>query len=376
MLICQAHSQHLPMDPSTNCGRYWQQQHRWSPYGTRYNLSYSPQPQHSFQPTSLPYTPWQTELAYGGIAQGIGMPYARSSYSPAYTIYAPETVEPHTGHPPSYMLPEIDQSAYASMGTMHSLGRQQTAMWLDQINSVSLPGQSAHVTATLYPLTPVESTRSFAGLLELPSTSLSGDRTLPQPGAARSYIPTSSARQDAEPLSAVSYRSSVGWTADTPSNVSYASSRTSCGDVYDLTPVSSSVDCSGQTLSHSYEVISASPHIEVPVLALPFGLDAAPQQPISDIRSQPLTNTKQGSVRVLPTDTRALREDFHENRGHGKTTKRKPVGLLNRSVSTNGQLSCSWRESEPEAGRDMLSNSETQPAFGSILSALSTQPAH
>lgn len=373
VLTVQVQSQRLSMDLPTSGSRHWQEQHRWSPYGSRFNLPFPLQPQYAFQQTSVPYTSWQPEIAYGGMSQGMGMPYARPSYSPTYTMYAPEAVDSHVGHPPSFMLPDMNQSAYANTATMHNLGRQQTAMWLDQINSVSLPNQTAHVAPTVYPLTPVESARPYTGLLGMPPTSLSPDRILPQPAVARPFLHTYSTRHDAEPLSAVSHRSSIGWTADTPSNVSYASSRTSCGDVYDITPVSSSVDCSGQTLTYAYDVTSASPHVEVPVLALPFTLDTAPQQTISDIRSQPMTNTEQALADTVSASVRTPRDMFPESHGRGKATKRNANSKLYRNILTQErEASCSWREPSSRTERDVPINDEAYPALGIALSASAT----
>ncbi|KPI41044.1 uncharacterized protein AB675_8128 [Cyphellophora attinorum] len=83
--------------------------------------------------------------------------------------------------------------------------------------SVSEPGNSAQAGVP-YPLN--TNTASM-------SNSCASDRTLPRPGSQNYSSAQHSSAQENLPLSAVSHRSSVGWSTDSASNASHVSSQTS-----------------------------------------------------------------------------------------------------------------------------------------------------
>lgn len=206
----------------------WQMSHRFSPY--------SGGGSNRFKPFSSSQCAEPT--AYGGLtATSTYDPYqnttsscawVRPTYAPQYSLaFADETASHYSAQaaPPSYMLPNTDPMNNINSCYLNSnLGRpQQTSLWTDSVTSSlvapTMTSNGGHVN-TAYGLQ--DNATSFHAV----NTS-STDRILPTPSASRTLAGAPQSSLDSQCLSALSHRSSLGWTTETSSSTSGLSSRTS-----------------------------------------------------------------------------------------------------------------------------------------------------
>lgn len=187
-------------------------------------------------------------------------------------MYETDQAVPHSTQPPSYMLPEPCHGARSGVPFTESISRQQNGpVWLDPMNSASVPQQNTQIISSIYPLTPGESTKTYSLLGQPTHPNPSYERALPTPTilpVAHHTLPSQG--RETPPLSAASHRSSHTWTTESISNGSVVSSRTSCGGPQDpitVGPAMATYD--DQNVSYSCAVGSLSPQLSVPVSSLP-----------------------------------------------------------------------------------------------------------
>lgn len=201
--------------------------HRYSPYSGG-NSSRS-KPFASVQ--------YADSAAYGGLPAGpqfdsyqntpTTCSWTRPNYVPHYGLSYPDEPVSHYSTqppPPSYMLPNTDPMSTTNSCYLSGLGRaQQPSLWAD-------PGSSSTVAPAMTPLSGGNTNNSF-GLQESSMSyhtiNTSTDRILPNLSASRTLAAAPPSSLDSQCLSALSHRSSLGWTTDTPSSTSAASSRMS-----------------------------------------------------------------------------------------------------------------------------------------------------
>lgn len=236
------------------------------------------------QPQNATYSTWPNSLDYSSLSTApASVPWSNGSYSSTYPMYENESTNAYATKPPSYMLPDPDHGVRHNMSYMSSMSRpQQNSLWLEQMNSASVPQQVSPV----YPLTPAESTKSYLVLKTQPGQhALSNERTLPQPTLSGvASLPSNG--HETPPLSAVSHRSSHTWNTDTASHISNASSRTSCGGSQDLSAaVQGLTTCEDQAAIYPYPADTTSPIIDIPAAALPTTSDDDQQQQLQRVTS-------------------------------------------------------------------------------------------
>ena len=151
----------------------------------------------------------------------------RPSYVPHYGLTYPEEPVSHYSTqppPPSYMLPNTDPMSTTNSCYLSGLGRaQQPNIWADS-------GSSSAATPAMSLLSGGNTNTSFGlqeSAISYHAINTSTDRILPNLSASRTLAAAPPSSLDSQCLSALSHRSSLGWTTDTPSSTSAASSRMS-----------------------------------------------------------------------------------------------------------------------------------------------------
>ena len=224
----------------------WHHSNRWQPYG--HSSSY----RHSYAASHPSYSP-QSHATYQGLRGGIDFspcsqtsqhaPWTRGSYS-TYSPYDSESTSPYSSQPPSFMLPDTNPMTQGNsyLVNPYMSKPQSSQVWPESAASVSLHPPS-QLSTSMYPeqaclvyntgsaygsslakgeqAMPYPPTASGAGLAHPMN-----ERTLPTPGG-RVYSLGTAAAHEAQPTSAYSHRSSIGWSADGSSNSSHISSQTS-----------------------------------------------------------------------------------------------------------------------------------------------------
>lgn len=318
------------------------------------------------QPQSTPsYATWPSSLDYSGITAPSSASWAHGSYSTTYPMYETDSTSPYaTQQPPSYTLPDPDHGARQSMSYVSSLPRpQHNSLWLDQMNSASVPQQASPV----YPLTPAESTKSYAMLGAQPGQhTLSNERTLPQPTLSGvASLPSNG--HDTPPLSAVSHRSSHTWNTDSASHISNASSRTSCGGSQDLSTAAQALTtCEDQAAIYPYPADSTSPVIDVPAAALPV---AADENQLQQVPHASHTVTDTGALALhnrTSRDSLRTSSPTHGLYGYSNTrSSRRPHGMLTTRLLTSGFPS-NWDPSPTSSRNNSLGSQQTANAIDQL----------
>ena len=224
----------------------WHHSNRWQPYGHSSSYrqsyaashpSYSPQSHASYQglQTGIDFSPYSQTSQHG--------PWTRSSYS-TYSPYESENTSPYSSQPPSFMLPDTNPmtqgnsylinpymskpqssqvwSETAAPVSSRPAGQLSTSMYSDQTCSAYNTG-SAYGTSLARSEQAMHYSSAASGV---GITHTMNDRTLPTPGS-RGYSIGTAVVQEAQPTSAYSHRSSIGWSTDGSSNSSHISSQTS-----------------------------------------------------------------------------------------------------------------------------------------------------
>lgn len=270
--------------PQTYTTPRWQTQH-YHPYSRAHNTHQvhraQQHTQYAPQNTSS-YNTWQNGMEYGGFptATSAAVSWSTNNYTPTYQMYEAEHTSPYSTHPPSYILPDPAHGGRPEMSYLASLSRSpHSSVWLDSPNSASISHHHAQNGSPIYPLTPAESTKSYSILSQPGHVSLSYERALPTPSQAMIHQTLPSQGRETPPLSAVSHRSSHTWNTDSGSNVSAASSRTSCGGSQDLTAVSQALTtCEDQAVIYSYQTDEANPQLDGAISSIPVTCEEVDNQ--------------------------------------------------------------------------------------------------
>lgn len=307
------------------------------------------------QPQNTAYSTWPNSLDYSSLSTApASIPWSHGSYSSTYPMYENENTNAYAAQPPSYMLPDPDHGARHNVSYMSSMSRpQHNSLWLEQMNSASVPQQVSPV----YPLTPAESTKSYTMLGAQPGQhTLSSERTLPQPTlSGLASLPSNG--HETPPLSAVSHRSSHTWNTDTASHISNASSRTSCGGSQDLSAaVQGLTTCEDQAAIYPYPADTTSPIIDIPAAALPMTSDDDQQQQL-----QRVTPTVSDTGTLLlhnRTSRECLRTSSPANGLYGypnTRSSRTPHSMMTTRLLTSG-LPSSWNASPTSSRNNSLAS--------------------
>ena len=224
----------------------WHHSNRWQPYG------HSSPYRQSYAASHPSYSP-QGHATYHGLQNPIDFspysqpsqhaPWTRGPYS-TYSPYEGESTSPYSSQPPSFMLPDTNPMTQGNSYLINSyLSKPQSSqVWSETAVSAS-PHPDNQVPTSLYPeqTCSVYNTSSAYGnslarneqALHYPAVTSSvgiphamNDRTLPTPGG-RGYSIGTAAAHEAQPTSAYSHRSSIGWSTDGSTNSSHISSQSS-----------------------------------------------------------------------------------------------------------------------------------------------------
>lgn len=200
------------------------------------------------------------------------------------------------------------------MSYLASLSRSpHSSVWLDSPNN-ALSHHHAQNGSPVYPLTPAESTKSYSILSQPGHISLSYERTLPTPSQAIMHQTLPSQGRETPPLSAVSHRSSHTWNTDSGSNVSAASSRTSCGGSQDLTAVAQALTtCEDQAVMYSYQTYEANPQLDSTISSLPVTCEEVDNQSACQQASQ---TTQAEEAELSQLQARTSRENLRTSSPH------------------------------------------------------------
>jgi len=302
------------------------------------------------------YSTWPSTVDYSGMTAPSTTPWSQSSYHSTYPMYENESTNAYASHPPSYMLPDPDHGARHSISYMSSLSRpQQNSLWLDQMNSASVPQQASPV----YPLTPAESTKSYAILgVQSAQHTLSSERTLPQPTLSGiASLPSNG--HETPPLSAVSHRSSHTWNTDTASHVSNVSSRTSCGDSHDLSTATQGLTtCEDQATIYPYPADSTSPVIDLSAAVFSVATDDTQHQQLPQITS---TVSDTGALELqhrTSQDSLRAMSPVEGLYGYSNTiSTHRPHNILNTRLLTSGYPS-TWNTSPTSSRNNSLGSQQ------------------
>lgn len=224
-------------------------------------------------------------------------------------MYEAEHTSPYSTHPPSYMLPDPAHGGRPEIAYLASLSRSpHNSVWLDTSNGASIAHQHAQNGSPVYPLTPAESTKSYSMLSQPGQVGLGFERTLPMPSQAMVHHTLPSQGRETPPLSAASHRSSHTWNTDSASNISAASSRTSCGGSQDLTAAAQALTtCEDQGVIYSYQTDDASPQLDGQISSLPVTCEEVDKQSGYQQPSQ-ITPTQETELEQI--HARASRENL------------------------------------------------------------------
>lgn len=266
----------MQTSPQTCAASRWHA-HHYHPYSRpshTHPVHQSHQAREYVQQPVSPYDTWQSGIEYSGLptATSAAMTWNPNNYTAAYQIYDAEQASPYSAQHPSYMLPDPVHGARSEMNHFVHVSRaHHPHMWLDSMNSASIPQHHAQVISPVYPLTPAESIKSHSHLNQPTNVNPSFERTLPTPnlGPVQQTLPSQG--RETPPLSAASHRSSHTWTTDSGSNISAASSRTSfCGGTYDLTAVAHPhTTREDQGVTYPYEASEANTLLDDSLTSLP-----------------------------------------------------------------------------------------------------------
>lgn len=371
----QVRSALVDYHPTISNNRMWHNQSAYHPYSRPRNAHHHhhhPPQSHSYLPQSqLSYCGWPESIDYPTMGTpNTTIPWSSGHYAPTYSVYDGENNSPYDSHPPSYMLPDPENSARSSVSCMSSTSRpMQSSVWLDQGHADVVSHPNSHISA-IYPLTPVESTKSYsifrgqAGQhpLSHERSILSG--SLPTPTLTTTLPTIPSQNRDTPPLSAVSHRSSHTWNTDSSSHISNASSQTSCAGSQDLS-VNILTTCEDQTVVYPYPAETASPQVHVLASALPIATDDHDKEQEQERQtSTPTTSVSQTSTDdVLNLHSCEVRERMPKASptsllyGYGNLNRssRQPSTALPTRLA-NSCYTAGWTPLSGSSGNDSLAS--------------------
>ena len=212
------------MEPGQFGFRGWHGPPRFAPYTlpTNHRLNYMSMPSRCSPQSTLQYHTLPSSVEYSPhTSQNPSVDWGRASYvghvgqAGPYSPYPDDEESSHyTAQPPSFILPNTDpmstNNTYYIHG--HAVRPHPTSLWPESQHYVSQP--SSHLTGSAYAMAS-EGPHAFhtgtAG--HLPS-----DRILPQPFAARSYMPTPASSIDI-PVPATGQRNHSYWHGEVNTSV-------------------------------------------------------------------------------------------------------------------------------------------------------------